>query len=73
MMIRSGGSGGGEARMRQPWSGRRRSRAADQADVGGVTTQQEASLVSEQRQGQENAGAAGLARVGGMGAQRRRP
>ena len=56
--------GGGEARMREQWSGRRRSRAADQADVEGVTTQQEASLVPEQRQGQENAGAAGLARVG---------
>jgi len=62
MMVEEGR--GGVTRMREPWSGRRRSRAADQADVEGVTTQQEASLAPEQRQGQENAGAAGLARVG---------
>ncbi len=48
--------------MDEPWSGRRRSRAADQADVGGVATQQEVSLApkqeQEQEQGQESTGAA---------------
>ncbi len=36
--------------MREPWTGRRRSRAVDQADVGGVATQQEVSLAPEQEQ-----------------------
>jgi len=54
--------------MREPWSGRRRSRAVDQADVGGVATQQEVSLApkqeQEQEQEQEDTGETGAAEEG---------